>query len=358
MPSYKLAVTEHFSIEWFSGADQGGLYVFQNAGADSLRSGGEQSWKEYNKYLEGPQFFISSSLIPNFINELEEANTGITVLSRVSYTFVPTFHRVPKKNGGTPDAAYYKPLEVAGDQRQELADGLKRACSRENIEQLEENNPSESCYVLNNDYLADGVWASSLHYPEHLRVHRESVGNELPPATLSQVPKDRIRPPSSTIYGYGQTLLRIARSRHRCSAGRCIGYVWIKENQQYIEHRHGSRTERYHIKCAFRYERIPDNWLNPRFEQYHVLVALGLEGWIQQETQKREEYDNEKFVVPSDAAAVERLVGLVEAGYTLDQYEREEWRDHLRYTPIDLEPYKTARASVGLTNPLLAFGGR
>lgn len=353
MPSHQLAVTEHFSIEWFSGADHGGLYVFQNAGEYSLRSGGGQVWKDYDPYLTGPQFFVDLSLVPRLIAELKAAETAITVLSRTSYSFVPTLHRVPKKDGGSPGAAYYEPLEVAGEQRQELAGGLEKACSQENVKQHEEKNPSESYYVLDSDYLMDRIWASSVRYPELRGGQKEIVEIEVPPATLPQAPKVRSRPPMSTEYGRGATLLRTARTRHQCSARRCIDYVWIKPGQQYIEHRHGSYTERYHVKCAFRCKQIPENWLNPHFEQYHTLVEIGFKGWIEQEKQKMTEYDDEIFKVPSDVAKVQWLVEQVKSGYHLDQYEREEWRDHLRYTPVDLEPYQTARELVGLTGPVL-----
>lgn len=348
----QLAQTDHFSIHWFSGADRGGLYISETPVSDGSPPGTGKPWTENEQYLGGPESYVSLSQIPGLILELRSQDTTFTLFSRVSDVDVPTAHRRPKKDGGVRGQAYYVPLVVQGHMRQELADALELACSEENVKRCEEMNSAESYVILDGDYLVNGVWALTLRFPQLAAVRSADTWAELPPAVLDAAPKQRLRPPSGSRYGHGKTHLRSARERHRCNAPRCIDYFWIKPGQQYVEHKRGSSpVMRYHLKCAFRYERIPPNWLNPHFEQYYALVEAGLTGWIDKEREKRGPYDEAQFSVLSTASAVEEFVKKVEAGYQLDSYEREEWREHLRYVPVDTEPYQAARSAVGLANP-------
>lgn len=358
MPNCQLAITKHFEIVWWPGADSRGLYVSQTPETFELDGVGHFSGyvtKPYARLDERsvPQFFVDRALVSSLIDELRGGNETMTILSRVTFPFVPGFHRRPKKDGGVPGQAYYTPLVVEGEQRQELADALEFACSKKNVTHLEANNSAEGYSVLDNDYLEDGVWHSTLWLAEQFseRVSKTPTALELPPAKLEQTPKIRFRAPSHSIYGHGATLLRTSRTKQQCNQRPCIDYFWIKPNEQYVEHRQGSHTARYHIKCAFRNGKIPSNWLNPHFEQYYALVKLGLKGWIQQEREKREDYDEEEFKVPSNAQRVTEFVQKMKDGYQLDEYERQEWRDHLRHVPVDVEPYQTARELVGLPDP-------
>lgn len=277
----------------------------------------------------------------------------MTILSRVTFPFVPGFHRRPKKDGGVPGQAYYTPLVVEGEQRQELAAALEFACSKENVTRLEANNSAEGYHVLDDDYLENGVWHSARWFVGRRgeRASKTPTAIHLSPAKLEQEPKARFWAPRGGAGGRVPAFLRVAKTKHRCSKNPCIDYFWIKPNQIYVEHRQRSSATRYHVKCAFRAGKIPVNWLNPHFEQYYSLVELGLKGWIEKEGEKSENYDEEKFDVPSNAQRVTEFVQKVKNGYQLDEYERQEWRDHLRHVPVDTEPYQTARESVGLSNP-------
>ncbi len=340
MPVYTLAATEHFQILWTPGADDGGLYV--------LAASSEDRWRE-------PQFFAELTLIQSLADELRGGSETITVLSRVTRPFVPVVHRKPKKDGGSPDKAYYTPLVVEGEHRQELANALLFACSEENVTRLEADNSDESNTVLHGNYLESGLWNWMRSYPGVPRIHYGEpwacTTIQVPPAKLDVEPKSRLRAPSHNVQGSGTTLLRKARTKRRCSQRPCIDYAWIKPEAYYVEHQHGRHTTPCHIKCAFRSGKIPVNWLNPHFEQYYTLVEIGLQAWVEREREKREDYDGEKFDIPSYLKRVTEFVQEVEGGYELDKYERQEWRDHLRHVPLDVEPYQTARKLVDLPDP-------
>lgn len=312
MPNCILATTERFVIEWWPGVtSERGLYV--------RAASSEDHWRD-------PQFFVERELVQSLIDELRGGSETITVLSRVTSPFVPGFHRRPKKDGGSPDKAYYIPLVVEGEHRQELADTLVFACSKENVARLEADNSDEGYYVLNNNYLEDGVWHWRSSYPTYQKLLGDENGEprvfptiQIPPAKLDVEPKSRLRAPSHSVQGHGTTLRR--------------------------------HTTPCHIKCAFRSGKVPINWLNPHFEQYYTLVGLGLQAWVEREREKREDYDEEKFDIPSYLTRVTEFVQEVEGGYELDKYERQEWRDHLRHVPLDVEPYQTARKLVDLPDP-------
>ena len=163
MPNHILNTTPNFSIVWWGGSicDRG-LYITRlesSARYDEMpkglgRFGGE----------DAPQCFIELDWIVGLIEDLRRDTTDITLLNRVSlrfsHPFVPSFHRRSKKDGGDPNLSYYAPLIVLADERTELADALKYACSEENVIQTENDNCSESYYVLNNRYLDGEVWRS------------------------------------------------------------------------------------------------------------------------------------------------------------------------------------------------------
>ncbi len=365
LPIERLATTENFIIEWFSGGDDCGLYVF--------RSG----------YYQGPQFFVDLELVPGLIDKLRNGKETVTIFTRIvkghmthhlnrpKVQFVPRLHHIFKKDGGVWGEAYYTPMVVEAQELQELVDALESACSRDNIRRLEESNSSESYEVLNNKYLENGIW-----YILHLdgtssRWPYNSDGVELKPAKLEKSPKIPFYPPSPKI------ILRKARDKHQCYKSvfkECIDYFWIKSGRHYVEHRHGGIIDRYHIKCAFRFGMIPIQWLNPHFEQYYRLIDLGWKGWIETERRKRTDYNEGELHIPSTFGVelhpssddpqsapdyptstleefVEGFIQEVEAGYVLDRREKGKWREYLRDVPIDIEPYQTARNMVGLLNP-------
>ncbi len=110
-----------------------------------------------------PECFVDLDLVPALLAELHDGDVAMTLLSRVTSPFVPGFHRRPKKDGGEPGLAYYTPLSVEGTLRGELADALERACSRENVTDLEERNSSEGYCVLDNRFLENGGLAFNSH---------------------------------------------------------------------------------------------------------------------------------------------------------------------------------------------------
>lgn len=345
-----LAATQHFLVEWHHGADSDGLYLYAYAGND----------KDENDRSTGCTY-IGLTFLPGLLNELRSVNSPLTILCRVGYAYkVPGLFKRSQKDGGETGKAYYTPLYVQGHHRAELADALEVACSRENVIHLEETQGSDWHEDVLKGYALE---AGELVFAKRYEPSPEELTNtakfrtsglppmfELTPFALERPPKQRTYPPR--VYGSGSTILRTASREHRCDKQRCIAGYRVKKGELYVEHRRGSRTGRYHLKCAFRESLIPTNWLNPHFEQYHELRANGFGGWVEQERKSYPACNDATYTVPSEPEAVKQFIQQVEQGiYELDKYDREEWRDHLRQTPFDIEPYRTARRLVGLSMP-------
>lgn len=346
MSNHILNTSPNFTIVWWSGnTSERGIFI------ERLESSAH--YEEMPKGIgsfggpTAPQCFIELEWVPGLIAELRQAEDDITLLNRVTYPFVPFFHRRPKKDGGNPKLAYYSPLIVRGDERTELADALQHACSQENVAQAEANG-SDWYYVLNNRYLEGGVWRS-MSGPMVNESEAEFWDNEA--REYIQMPahqlaiKQLLRAPGGGANS-GGAVLRVAKSKRACNESKCIAGRWIKANETYVVHRRNSSGDT-HIKCSFRSGLVPANWLNPHFEQYHALVALGFEGWILKE--RKADFDAEKFELPWGAERVEDLITKLEAGYELDAYEKREWRLYLTLLPIDVEPYANARKLLGMS---------
>lgn len=352
MPNHNLASTSHFEIVWWPGVDSRGLYISQRLPDEPEDAGATLMTKGYAllETRDIPQCFIDLDLVPSLIADLRTGDTPLMLLSRVTFTFVPGFHRQPKKNGGDPKLAYYTPLSVEGALRGELADALEQACSRETMTR-EEQRASDYYSLLNNTFLEDGVWRSGYGSGELLSRAHPLNTLELPAHQLAQEPKQRFRVPTGNIYGEGTILLRVASAKHRCSKSRCLDYVWIKPGNLYVEQRKGKSASRFHIKCAFRQGTIPARWLSPHFEQHHLLVEHGFQGWIDQEKEKTVEFDLEQALSRLNPQRVEEFVTLLNDGYQLDSFERGDWREFLHHTPFDIEPFASARKLVDLPDP-------